>query len=626
MKRTTLFSGILLLMLGAFNSCLENDDWQNYNGFNNGGGMGGGFGGGSVYDSFSANNLSGTQGSITDITTFDITLDETSLVETEAIPSTDDDPNYNDDLFVEGEISKNVTITFTDGKASYTELDGVQFTQQGAHIIAQSTKKVNFILSGSCSDGSFKLYSENKCQITLQNLSLTNPHGAAINLQTRKRVFVYCPDGTTSTLKDGNTYEAEYSTSTLAEPLVALGEEEDQKGVIFSEGQLIFSGSGLLKVEAYGKNGICSDQYLRTHAGCRLSVQVATTGSNGLKCDALFLNGGVINVQNQSDGGKGIKVQGRVTINGGRTTLLTSGSAIQSTTNGTSTVTSPCGLKADSLFIMTAGELRCKSTGSGGKCLSTDMDCVIRGGSLACIASGSSYGNISSGSFGGGPNWGSGSSSSSGTTSRSKAFKVDGNLTIEGGSVKVRCCNSLTAGDEGHEGIETKGTFNLSGGEVASFSYDDAINSAKQFTVTEGKIFAYSIHNDGIDANAAMTIKGGQIVAVGTTSPECGIDTVEGTSCAISGGYMMSFSSGTMSQSFSVSNGKVISVSCSAEAGQLIKVSGGSKAFYFVAPRAMSCQLQSYLNGESSPSLSCESFSASLSLSGSAFYNMGIAN
>jgi len=616
-------SGALSVLLMLLSSCLEgNSNWGDDFGGNGPGQWGGDFGNSTAYSSFSSTNLSGTQGSISEITTFDISFDNSVLSETETIPSSDEDPNYNDDLFTDGDFSKTVTITFAQGSVSYSELDGVKFTADGAHLIAQSTKKVNFILTGSSSDGSFKLYSDNKCQLTLQNLSLANPKGSALNLQTRKRCFVYCPEGSVSSLQDGTTYTEQYSSSTLEEPLVSFGTQEDQKGVIFSEGQLIFCGSGELSIEAVGKNGIASDQYLRTHAGCRLTVKVASTASNGLKADALYLNGGVINVENAANGGKGIKIEGRTNIFGGRTTLITSGSAIQSTNNGTTSVTSPCGLKADSLFTLYGGQLLCKSTGTGGKGLSTDQDCHIAGGTLACITSGSSYGTLSSGGgFGG---WGGKGSSSSNTTSRSKAIKVDGNLAVSGGSVQVRCCTSITSGDEGHEGIETKGTYTQSGGQVASFSYDDAINSAKTFTVTGGKLFAYSIHNDGIDANAAMTIKGGQVVGIGTTSPEVGIDTVEGTSCSISGGYMLSFSSTAMTQSFSASNGKANSTTCSIDAGQLLTISSGSKAIYFVAPRELKCRLQYYLDGCSSADVSSGSLGTTPTFSSSAFYNIGV--
>ena len=195
------------------------------------------------------------------------------------------------------------------------------------------------------------------------------------------------------------------------------------------------------------------------------------------------------------------------------------------------------------------------------------------------------------------------SSSSSDTSSKPKAMKVDGNLYIEGGSIQVRCCASLSSGNDGHEGIEAKKTIQISGGTVASFSYDDAINSASTFTISGGKVFAYSIHNDGLDSNAAMKITGGWICAIGTTSPELGIDTVEGTSCSISGGYMMAMSSTGQSQSFSASNGSVGSQTLSASSGSTIAITSGESAMYLVAPRDLQCRLQYYMASCSSASV-----------------------
>ena len=561
---------------------------------------------GSSY-SFSSTNLNSTVGSISDITTFDITVNTTALTETETVPSSSDDPNYSDDLLDDSEFTKTVNVTFMDGSVTYTTLDGVTFTQNGAHLIATSTKKVNFILSGTSSDGSFKLYSENKALVTLNDLTLTNPDGAALNFQTKKRIYVYATPGTSSTLADGTTYVTQYSTSTLTEPLLASGEEEDQKGVIFSEGQLIFCGSGKLVINATCKNGIASDQYVRSHAGANTYVEVATTGSNGIKGDAIYINGGVINVQNDATAGKGINSNGKTWITGGRTTLITSGSAETTTEDGVTSTSGASGLKSDSLLTISGGELYCKSTGSGGKGISTDMDCIISGGDVYCITTGTTFGTSSSSSgFGGSPGggWGSNSSSSSSdTSSKPKAIKIDGNLYVKGGEVKVRCCASTSSGNEGHEGIEAKKTIQISGGMVASFSYDDAINSASQMTISGGKVFAYSINNDGIDSNAAMYIKGGWVIAIGTNTPENGIDTVEGTNCSISGGFLMAFSSTGMTQGFTASNGKVGSQTLSASSGATIGVTNGSTAMYFVAPRNFSCQFQYYMGGCSSYSV-----------------------
>ncbi len=600
-----LLCGSLLL-----SSCMEDStDWTSETGMitpsNSGMNQGGMTNGGGTSYSFNSTNLSGSVGSISDITTFDITLNTAALSETETVPSSTDDPDYSDDLLDESEFTKTVTVTYSEGSVSYTSLDGVTFAQNGAHLIATSTKKVNFILSGSASDGSFKLYSENKALITLNGLTLTNPDGAVLNFQTKKRIFVNSASGTTNTLADGTNYVTQYSTSTLTEPLLATGEEEDQKGVIFSEGQIIFCGTGQLVINANGKNGIASDQYVRSHAGANIYVAVATTGSNGIKGDAIYINGGVINVQNDATAGKGISSNGKTWIFGGRTTLITTGSAETTTEDGVTSTSGASGLKSDSLLTISGGELYCKSTGSGGKGISTDMDCIINDGEVFCITTGTTFGtSSSSGGMGGG--WGgrtSSSSSSSDTSSKPKAIKIDGNLYVKGGEVKVRCCASTSSGNSGHEGIEAKKTIQISGGMVASFSYDDAINSASQMTISGGKVFAYSINNDGIDSNAAMYIKGGWVIAIGTNTPENGIDTVEGTSCSISGGFMMDFSSTGMTQGFSASNGKVGSQTLSASSGSTIGITSGNTSMYFVAPRDFACQFQYYMGGCSSYSV-----------------------
>lgn len=76
-------------------------------------------------------------------------------------------------------------------------------------------------------------------------MNIVNPSGAAINIQSGKRVFVVSPDGTENTLVVGSSY--------------VLTDGEDMKGCFFSEGQLIFSGGGKLRVTGNYKHGICSD-------------------------------------------------------------------------------------------------------------------------------------------------------------------------------------------------------------------------------------------------------------------------------------------------------------------------------------------------------------------------------
>ena len=109
--------------------------------------------------------------------------------------------------------------------------------------------KIVYELKGSCSNGSFTIYGTRKQCLYLNGVSLTNPSGAAINNQCKKRTFVRVAGS--NTLADGSS--AAYATTG----------EEDMKAVLFSEGQLVFSGDGSLTVTAnnkQGKAGITSDE------------------------------------------------------------------------------------------------------------------------------------------------------------------------------------------------------------------------------------------------------------------------------------------------------------------------------------------------------------------------------
>lgn len=76
----------------------------------------------------------------------------------------------------------------------------------GAHVsitaAAGLTQEVNYVLSGTSSDGSFTQTGSYKMRLTLQGLDLTSSSGAAINVQNGKRIKVVLADGTTNALTD----------------------------------------------------------------------------------------------------------------------------------------------------------------------------------------------------------------------------------------------------------------------------------------------------------------------------------------------------------------------------------------------------------------------------------------
>ena len=443
-------------------------------------------------------NDSNGSASIGDLTSFDIQLNEETLTESETIPADDED-------YIENNTFDNsIAIVYNGTSATVSgDVDGVEVSVNGAHVTVNSTVKCAYELSGNSSDGSFKLYSEKKYSVVMNNLTLTNPAGPAINSQSGKRGYYVMADGTTNTLTDGSSYTAQG--------------DEDMKGTLFSEGEILFSGKGKLTVQGNCKAGICSDDYILTRPGNNIYVKV--TKGHGLKAnDAVIVRGGVLNIEASGTAAKGIKTDGYVDISGGRTTVLTTGGGEYDSDE--QDVSASAGVKCDSIFTMNGGELYIKSTGQGGKGISSDQSVTINDGTVKIITTGKTY------------TYGS-------NDSKAKGIKADGDLTVNGGAVAVRA-----TGGEGSEGIESKGTMSINAGTVEVYAYDDALNAKKALNISGGYVFAYATNNDGIDSNGVLNISGGTVIGCGTTQPEDGFDCDQNT-FSITGGTVIGIGGGT---------------------------------------------------------------------------------
>ena len=411
-----------------------------------------------------------------------------------------DDESGSDDNVANTSFDGTISITFSSSDAKISgSVDGVSVSKSGAHVTVTNSgeNKVKYILSGSSSDGSFKLYSTHKQALQLSNLSLQSSKGAAINNQSKKRTFIVLEG--TNTLADCSVdSNGDYPDQTA---------DEDEKAAFFSEGQLIFSGSGTLSVKAVGKAGITSDDYIRFMTGCNVSV-TSSKGHGVRGKDAIIVSGGEVNVTVESGatGKKCFTTDSLIFVGGGNTTLANKASA--GTVDGEQTGAA-C-IKADQIFVIRGGNLNLTASGSGCKCISGDAAGYFEGGSIDAQSTGSNYGSSSSGKPGLG-----GNSSSSNSTS-AKTIKFDGNLEFSGAQVKAVC--------SAHEAIESKGTIYISGGSIYAKSSDDAINSASTMTISDGVVCALSTGNDGLDSNGNLIIKGGTVYAVGCGSPEVGID------------------------------------------------------------------------------------------------------
>jgi len=426
------------------------------------------------------------------------------------------DVTIDDEASSEDNIDNNVfdgtiSISFSNSGASVSgSVEGVSIQKSGARVTVTNSgdKKVKYTLSGSSSDGFFKLYSSKKQALELSGLSLTNTQGSAINIQSKKRTIIVVKG--TNSIGDGSVNSSgDYPEETA---------DEDMKAAVFSEGKLSFGGTGTLTVNAIGKAGITSDDYVRFMTGSDVTVN-SSKGHGVRGKDAVIITGGKLSVTLESGatGKKCLTTDSLAFISGGNITLVNKASA------GTvdSELTGAAGIKADQLFVIRGGDLSITASGKGCKCISGDGNGFFEGGTVLAKASGANYG--SSGRFG----------SDSNNSVSSKAIKFDGNLEFSG--------TELTVSSSSHEAIESKGTIYISGGVISATSSDDAINSSSTMTISDGVVYAYSSGNDGLDANGNLIIKGGTILAIGCGSPEVGIDanTEQGYRLYITGGNVI---------------------------------------------------------------------------------------
>lgn len=465
---------------------------------------------------------------------------------------------------------RKVTVEFTDGSAQVTTSDSKILSRvDGGYVtIDMATNTVSGVeveLSGSSSDGGIKIYGSKKFKLTLNGLTLTSKRGPAINNQCKKRVFLHVADGTTNTLLDPANYTDDPYT-------LDSSVEEDRKGCFFSESDVIMSGHGILSIAGSNKHALATDDSFIMRPGCNLIITGAAKNGLQAKGDSdtetgVKILGGYIYANVSSEAGKAIKSDLNVEIEGGTLELNTSGKAIYDTDE--KDTSSAAGIKTDGNIIITGGTITAKSTGSGGKGLNADGEIKISGGETTVSTTGDKYYYTST------------------IDASPKGVKADGNVTISGGKLSI----AATGRNDGAEGLESKATLTISGGEVDVYAYDDAINAKTAINITGGSVTAYSGNNDGIDSNGTLTISGGTVLASGSSAPEGGLDADSSNYLKINGGTVIAMG-GTMQSTPSSSSAQygALYSSFTASKGATVKLldSSSKSVIEFVMPRTIS--------------------------------------
>ena len=410
------------------------------------------------------------------------------------------------------------TVTFSEsgGATVDNQLSGDTYSISGNYVIVTLASTGTILkLTGSASNGAILITSEKKFELNLSDLTLSNPGGAAINIQNGHCFVVV--DGTNA-LSDASSsaYTDDYSSTA--------------KSVFHSEDKLRFSGSGSLTVNAYNateKHALSSDDWIMVN-GPEITATASSGAGHGIKVnDGIYVCSGNVTATAAGNGKKGVNSEAFVYVAGG--TLAGSASGGYTYDSDEKDYKAAAGISADGYVTVTNGTLTGSCSGAGGKGINSNFIVNIKGGNVSATATGSD--------------------TNSTIDKAPKGLKCDGDLIVEGGTVTAKSSN--------HEGMETKSTMTVTGGVVWSYSKDDAINSASTMTISGGYVGGYSSGNDAIDSNGNLYINGGNVFAYSQASgAEVAID------ANTEGGYKLYVQGGTLVAYPSLEKGSSLTQSC----------------------------------------------------------------
>ena len=393
-----------------------------------------------------------------------------------------------------------VKISFMNQRVVITnpyEQKGVKITANGADVVVTSTlsDEVTYILSGSTSEGSLKIYSDTRFELKMNGVTIANSDDPALNIQSGKKATVTLVEGTVNNFVGG-------------EKFVSEGGSEDVKAAFFSEGQLVFHGTGILTVGSLYRHAICSDDYIQIDGG---NIGILSSSDGIHAKDYIEVNDGTIEITSGSDG---MDSEGYIHLYGGDIKITTRGTKGHGIKSATETV------------VRTAGDIDINVQGNASKAFNCGGNMRISEGNIHLETSGDAFYDTAESDI-----------------SSAAGIKCDGNLTLDGGNVVIVSSGS------GGKGINVNGTLTLNNGVVAvtatgeNFNYSDsdteakAIKSDGDLTVNGGLIYAYSTSHHGIDSKRSLTIAGGTVVAVGSDSSKKGFD--YGNTFKITGGTIL---------------------------------------------------------------------------------------
>lgn len=263
-----------------------------------------------------------------------------------------------------------VNIVWNGTSATVTvdpSITGVTYTVNGGHVSIKSTNITNeilYVLSGSSSDGSFRLEGSYKLRLNLNGVSLHCKKGSALYVDCSKRVEIRLKKETT------NTFEDEAADVLL----------DEYKGAFYVKGHLELKGRGTLNVKGNVKHAMKIGEYLQFKSSTG-TVNILGAVNDGIHCgegdkddpenSRLIMNGGEITVSNCGADCVDADDFGSMFIKAGTLTMNISSTDCN-------------GLACDSVLYMSGGKIVANITGPASNGVRFNYDAYLTGGTIEC--------------------------------------------------------------------------------------------------------------------------------------------------------------------------------------------------------------------------------------------------
>lgn len=304
----------------------------------------------------------------------------------------------------------------------------VTATTDGAHVSIVSTNtrsELELVLQGESTQGSLTYEGPLKCKFYLNGLNLTSDRGAAIDIQCGKRVDLILNPGTQNFLTDaaGGT----------------------QKAALYCKGHLEVEGSGSLTVAGNAKHAIASKEYMQLKKDVG-SITVTKAASDAMHVGQYFLmSGGTLTLTGQAGDGLQVEVMtldddvtpnpekennGKMFIRGGKLNIEAASNDVK-------------GIKVPGDLTVSGGTFQIIASGNGSKGISVSGNMLVNEDDNTTLMQIRATGNIYE-------------NEETEEESRCMGIKVDGNLTVNAGTIRVSNTGS------GSRGIRVHGTYTKS--------------------------------------------------------------------------------------------------------------------------------------------------------------------